>query len=66
MLTQLCLRSCPSPVCKPTPCLRKCPYEAERAHVAFRRDVRLGKRVVPFTWWDGLWAVTVEGWQPWP
>lgn len=65
-MTQLPFRSCPSPVCKPTPCLRKCPYEAEREHVRFRRDVRLGKRVGPLARLDGLWAVEVEGWQPWP
>lgn len=65
-MTQLLLRSCSSPVCQPAPCLRRCPYEAERAHARFRRDVRRGKRVGPLAYFDGLWAVEVEGWRPWP
>lgn len=37
--------------------------DAARSH--FRRQVRRGRALGPLDYWHGLWALTVEGWDPW-
>jgi hypothetical protein len=64
-LIQLPLRSCSSPVCHPTPCLRDCPYERSKAATRFRRAIRKGQTVGPLPYWAGRWMLLVEGWEPW-
>lgn len=37
--------------------------DIERAR--FRQQVRRSKAAGPLDYWHGLWAQTVEGWDPW-